>query len=55
MSLPVDRLTKESKHQAIQQAISDTIEYLMKHEGKSQKQAAGEAYGIAEQKLGHKI
>ncbi len=55
MPLPVDKLNKGSGHQSIQQAISDTIEYLMKKEGKSQKQAAGEAYGIAQQRVGHKI
>jgi len=52
MPLAVDKLNKDSSLDAIRAAISATIEYLMKNEGKSPKQAAGEAYGIARDKTG---
>ena len=55
MPLPVDSLNKKSSMQVIRDAISATIEYLMKHEGKTQKQAAGQAYGMARDKTGKSL
>jgi len=52
MPLEVDKLTPKSPMQTIREAISKTIAYLIKNEGKTQKQAAGEAYGIAREKTG---
>jgi len=46
MPLAVDNLTPDSFAEQIREAISKTIEKLMQ-EGKSQKDAAGQAYGIA--------
>lgn len=51
MPLAVDNLTHESSHQQIMDAISATIKKLM-DEGKSQKEAAGQAYGMAREKTG---
>jgi len=55
MPLTVDKLTKDSSMSAIQAAISETIAYLMKHEGKTQEQAAGQAYGMARDKTGKSL
>lgn len=52
MPLPVDNLTPDSGLQAIRDAISATIRYLMEKEGKSQKDAAGQAYAMARDKTG---
>jgi hypothetical protein len=54
MPLPVESLTNESPIDAIREAISATISKLIK-EGKSQKEAAGEAYGIARDKTGKEL
>ncbi len=54
MPLAVDNLTKESSHQQIMDAISATIKKLM-DEGKSQKEAAGQAYGMARDKTGKEL
>ncbi len=54
MPLAVDNLTPESSHQQIMDAISATIKKLM-DEGKDQKAAAGEAYGIARDKTGKEL
>jgi len=40
---------------AVRAAISQTIAYLMKHEGKTQKEAAGQAYGMARDKTGKSL
>lgn len=55
MPLAVENLTKNSSMAAIREAISKTIEYLIKHEGKSRKDAAGQAYGMARDKTGKEL
>ena len=55
MPLAVDNLTKQSNPNQIRDAISATISYLMKNEGKTQEQAAGQAYGMARQKTGKEL
>ena len=59
MPLPVDRLTKDSTPQAIQDAISASIEQCMNEktpEGydvpNKQKWCAGKCYGIAKRNTG---
>ena len=52
MPLATDKLNKDSSLDAIRTAISATIEYLMKNEGKTQTEAAGQAYGMARDKTG---
>ena len=54
MPLPVEGLTPNSDITAIRDAISKTIEQLIK-EGKSQKEAAGQAYGMAREKTGRAL
>ena len=54
MPLAVDKLTKDSSADAIRAAISATIKKLM-GEGKSQKDAAGQAYGMARDKTGKSL
>lgn len=54
MPLAVDNLSKSSSMDAIRAAISATIKKLM-HEGKSQKDAAGQAYGMARDKTGKSL
>lgn len=49
--LAVENLTPESGADAIRQAISDSVAQCMR-EGKSQKECAGQAYGIARDKTG---
>ena len=51
MPLAVDNLTHESSLAAIRDAISRTIRQLT-HEGKTPKEAAGQAYGMARDKTG---
>jgi len=53
--LAVDNLTKDSTTEQIREAISATIKYLMENEGKSQKDAAGQAYGMARDKTGKEL
>lgn len=55
MPLAVDNLTKDSSMEQIRSAISSTISYLMKNEGKTQEQAAGQAYGMARDKTGKSL
>ena len=54
MPLTVDNLNSSSTPDQINQAISDTIAKLM-NEGKTQEQAAGEAFGIARNKTGKEL
>lgn len=54
MPLAVDTLNKESNNDQIMSAISETIQKLM-HEGKTQKEAAGQAYGMARDKTGKEL
>jgi hypothetical protein len=52
--LEAEKLTPQSSNAAIRLAISKTIARLIT-EGKDQKAAAGEAYGIAERQIGRKL
>jgi len=54
MPLAIDNLTPDSSMNQIQDAISATIKKLME-EGKSQKDAAGQAYGMAREKTGKEL
>jgi hypothetical protein len=55
MPLAVDNLSKNSTMEQIRMAISETIKKLMEEEGKSQKEAAGQAYGMAREKTGKEL
>lgn len=55
MPLAVDKLTSDSSDKQIQDAISATISYLIKNEGKTQKEAAGQAYGMARENTGKSL
>lgn len=55
MPLAVDNLTEDSTMEHIREAISATIKYLMENEGKTQEQAAGQAYGTARDKTGKEL
>jgi len=54
MPLAVENLTPESSMDAIRAAISATIKKLMQ-EGKSQEEAAGQAYGMARDQTGKSL
>jgi len=54
MPLAVENLTPDSTDQQIQDAISATIKKLME-EGKEQKEAAGQAYGMAREATGKEL
>lgn len=54
MPLAVDNLTKDSSTEQIREAISSTIQQLM-GEGKTQEEAAGQAYGMAREKTGKSL
>ena len=54
MPLTIEALTKDSSMEQIRQAISDTIAQLVR-EGKTQKEAAGQAYGMARQATGKEL
>ena len=51
MPLPIERLTKGSSLATIREAISDSVAILVK-EGKTPKQAAGQAFGMARDQTG---
>ena len=55
MPLVVENISKGESLESVRRKISQTIAYLIKHEGKSQNEAAGQAYGMAEQRWGRKI
>lgn len=50
--LAVDNLTEQSSPEQIQEAISKSIEKCMGEGGKTQKECAGQAYGIARRQTG---
>ena len=54
MPLAVNKLNKDSTDKDVQDAISATIQKLM-DEGKSQKEAAGQAYNQARQATGKEL
>jgi len=55
MPLAVDNLNEKSTTQQIQDAIGQTIKQLMEKEGKTQEEAAGQAYGMARDKTGKSL
>jgi len=55
MPLAVDNLNEKSTTEQIREAISATIKYLMENEGKTQEQAAGQAFGMAREKTGKEL
>ena len=52
MPLAVESLTEQSNPEQIRDAISKSIEKCMQEGGKTQKECAGMAYGIAKDKTG---
>ena len=53
MPLAVENLTPESTHQAIQDAISESMSTCMKEaDGRTQKECAGMIYDLARTKTG---
>lgn len=54
MPLAVERLNQDSGMDAIRTAISQTIKKLM-NEGKTQEEAAGQAYGMARKQTGKEL
>ena len=55
MPLAVEQITKDTPLATVRDMISATIKKLIDDEGKSPKEAAGQAYGMAEQKWGKAI
>jgi len=55
MPLAVENLNENSTMEQIREAISETIRYLMKNEGKTQREAAGQAYSMARDKTGKEL
>ena len=55
MPLPVDSITPDTPLAKVRQLISATIKKLIDDEGKDPKAAAGQAYGMAEDKWGKEI
>jgi len=55
MPLAVENLTKDSSIEQIRAAISATIKKLMEEEGKTQKEAAGQAYSMAREATGKSL
>lgn len=54
MPLAVERLTPDSSSVAIREAISRTIQQLIR-EGKTQEEAAGQAYSMARKATGKSL
>ena len=55
MPLAVDKITKGESLDSVRHKISLTIEYLIKNEGKTKDEAAGQAYAQAAKAWGRKI
>lgn len=55
MPLPVDNITEDTPLSRVRMLISETIKKLIDDEGKDPKAAAGQAYGMAEEKWGKAI
>ena len=55
MPLPVDNITPDTPIGKVRQLISATIEKLIRDEGKTPREAAGQAYEMAEDKWGKSI
>jgi len=54
MPLDVEKITQDTNDRDARVAISSSIKQLMS-EGKSQKEAAGQAYSMAEERLGRQL
>ena len=55
MPLAVEKISTGESLESVRNKISLTIEYLIKNEGKTQEQAAGQAFGMAAERWGRKI
>ena len=55
MPLPVDSINADTPIETVRRLISETIKKLIDDEGKDPKAAAGQAYGMAEEKWGKPI
>ena len=55
MPLAVETITKRESLESVRNKINLTIEYLIENEGKTQNEAAGQAFGMAAEKWGRKI
>jgi len=55
MPLSVEKITPDTSLANVRSMINDTIQYLIDREGKTPKEAAGQAYGMAEQQWGKPI
>lgn len=55
MPLPVDNISKDTPLTTVRRLISETIQKLIDDENKDPKAAAGQAYGMAEQKWGKPV
>lgn len=55
MPLPVDNLTPQSPTTAVRDAISQSIQQCMSEGGRTQRECAGMAYGIARDKTGQPL
>jgi len=55
MPLAVDSIRKDDSLETVRGKISRTIDFLIHSEGKTPKEASGQAYGMAESAWGRKI
>lgn len=55
MPLPVELINKDTPIEKVRQYINATINKLIHDENKPPKEAAGQAYGMAEDKWGRSI
>ena len=55
MPLPAESLTPDSPVGTIRQAISESIAACMREGGRTQKECAGMAYGMARQATGKEL
>ena len=55
MPLPVDNITSDTSLEKVRHLINQTIQQLIDKEGKDPNAAAGQAYGMAEDKWGKAI
>ncbi|KKN60917.1 hypothetical protein LCGC14_0527160 [marine sediment metagenome] len=55
MPLATESITRDTPLDKVRQLIDATIKQLIDREGKDPKAAAGQAYGMAEEKWGREI
>ena len=55
MPLAVDNISKGDSLDSVRAKISRTIDYLIHKEGKTEKEAVGQAYAMAAKAWGRKI